>query len=179
MPEQIEQFGHNYWEGTKEQYIHFIKHTLLNMRMTQSYMASKLIEVHWLNVVDWIMEKIDDSPQSTNPRHEYLFHTYASKDAIMNELNAGQIVSGYYHENFPRHMIVVFHQADKMLGLIAMRADIGVDEEFESGMYFCRLTEDVELAAFTNKYNIHNNVKIGAIMLPLKKQMKSSGCSIL
>ncbi len=66
-----------------------------------------------------------------------------------------------------------------MLGLIAMRADIGVDEEFESGMYFCRLTEDVELAAFTNKYNIHNNVKIGAIMLPLKKQMKSSGCSIL
>ena len=50
-----------------------------------------------------------------------------------------------------------------------MRADIGVDEEFESGMYFCRLTEDVELAAFSNKYNIHKNVKIGAIMLPLKK----------
>ena len=128
------------------------------MRNPQSYMASKLIEVHRSNVVDWITEKFEDSPQSTKPKRECLFHTYASKDTIMNELNAGQIVSGYYHEKFPRHVIVVFRQADKMLGLIAMRADIGVDEEFESGMYFCRLTEDVELAAFSNKYNIHNNV---------------------
>ncbi len=72
-------------------------------------MANKLIEVHWSNVIDWIMEKFDDSLQSTKSRRECLFHTYASKDAIMNELNAGQIVSGYYHENFPRHVIVVFH----------------------------------------------------------------------
>ncbi len=66
-----------------------------------------------------------------------------------------------------------------MLGLVAMRADIGVDKEYKSGMYFCRITEEVDLAAFKNKYNIHSYVKVGAIMLPLKKQMRSSECSIL
>ena len=115
------------------------------------------------------MEKFENLPQSTKPKRECLFHTYTSMDAIMNELNAGQIVSGYYHKNYPRHVIVAFRQTDKMLGLVAMRSDIGVDEEYESGMYFCRMTEDVELTAFSNKYNIHNNVKIGSIMLPLKK----------
>ena len=171
LPEQIERFGplRDYWEGTKERYIHLIKRTLLNMRKAQSYMASKLIEVHRSNVLDWIMMKFEDVPQSTNPKRECLFHTYASKEAIIHEFNAGRIVSGYYHNDYPRHVIVAFRQAEKMLGLVALRADIGVDEEQESGMYFCKFTEDVGLAAVRYKEHIHCNVKIGAMMLPLTK----------
>ncbi len=90
----------------------------------------------------------------------------------MNEFNAGQIVSGYYHKNYPRHVIIAFCQAEKMLGLVAMRADISYDEEYESVMYFCKFTEEVELATFQQKGCIYGNVKIGALMLPLTKANK-------
>ncbi len=59
-----------------------------------------------------------------------------------------------------------------MLGLVAMRADIGVDEEHQSGMYFCRFSEDAQLATSSKKLYIQNNVTIGAIMLPLTKANK-------
>ncbi len=90
----------------------------------------------------------------------------------MNEFNDGRIVSGYYHNNYPRHVIIAFPQAEKMLGLVAMRADIGYDEEYESGMYFCKFTEEVELATFQQKGCIYGNVKIGALMLPFTKAKK-------
>ncbi len=92
-----------------------------------------------------------------------------SMQAIMNHFNAGNIIRGYYHSEFPKHIIIAFWEADKMLGLVAMRAGSGIDEQHQSGMYFCWFSEDVQLATSSKKLYIQNNVTIGAMMLPLMK----------
>ncbi len=56
-----------------------------------------------------------------------------------------------------------------MLGLMALQADIGVDEQYESGMYFCKFSGDVSLATSSPRQYICENVAVGAIMLPFKK----------
>ena len=92
LPEQIERFGplRNYWEGTREWYIHLIKRQLTNMRRTYTFMSSKLTEVHQCNVLDWIMHNLNP-PQlvSSNPRNG-LFHTYSSIEDIVNHFKMGK-----------------------------------------------------------------------------------------
>ncbi len=56
-----------------------------------------------------------------------------------------------------------------MLGLVALQADIGIDEQYESGMYFCRFSEAVTLATSSPRHYINENVTVGAIILPLTK----------
>ncbi len=58
-------------------------------------------------------------------------------------------------------------QPDKMLELLALQAYIGVDEQYESGMYFCKFSEDVTLATPSPKQYICKNLSAGAIMSPL------------
>ncbi len=92
MLEQIELFGplQEYWEGTRDQYIHLIKLQLANMQQTYTYMSSKLIEVHQSNVLDWIMHNLDpQQPVSNSPRNG-LFHIHVSKKAIVNYFNIGK-----------------------------------------------------------------------------------------
>ncbi len=66
-------------------------------------------------------------------------------------------------------MIVAYCQADKMLGLVALQANVGVDKQYESGMYFCRFSEAVALATSSPRHYINENVTVGSIMLPLFK----------
>ncbi len=80
----------------------------------------------------------------------------------------GNIISGYHHPLYPKHVIAAYLQANKMLGLFAMHTDIGVDEQFESGIYFCKFNEDVSLATSSPRQNICQNVTVGAIVLPFK-----------
>ncbi len=56
-----------------------------------------------------------------------------------------------------------------MLGLVPFQANIGVDEQYQSGMYFCRFSETVELATSSPRQYINENVTVGAVMLPLAK----------
>ena len=59
-----------------------------------------------------------------------------------------------------------------MVGLLAFHADIGVDEQYESGLYYCRFCEVELLATSRPKEHIYENVTIGAIMLPFTKPNK-------
>jgi hypothetical protein len=171
LPEQIERFGplRDYWEGTRERYIHLIKRQLTNMRRTYTFMSSKLTEVHQSNVLDWIMHNFDPVESVSSYASNGLFHTYCSMEAILNNVTTGKIISGYHHPQYPRHVIVAYREADKMLGLVAFQANIGVDEQYESGMYFCRFSEVRELATSSPRQYINENVTVGAVMLPLAK----------
>jgi hypothetical protein len=168
LPEQIEKFGplRDYWDGSRERYIHLIKKKLVNMRHTSSFMSSKLTEVHQSNVLDWIMHDLDPPVTASTVSHNTVFYTYASKAMIMDNLKGGKIISGYYHPQYPKHVIVAYREANKMLGLIALHADIGINEQYESGMYFCKFSEDMPLAASSPRQYICENVTVGAIMLP-------------
>ena len=132
LPEQIEQFGLlcDYCEGTRERYIHLIKRQLTNMRRKYTYMSSKLTEVHQSNVLDWVMHNLDPPKMVSSYASNGLFHTYASRDAILNNVQTGKIISGYHHPQYLKHVIVAYRQADKMLGLVAFQADIGVNEQY-------------------------------------------------
>ncbi len=66
-------------------------------------------------------------------------------------------------------MIVAYPQADKMLGLVPLQADIGVDDQYESGMYFCKLSEAVSLTTCSPRHYINKNLNDGAMILPLTK----------
>ncbi len=79
----------------------------------------------------------------------------------------GKIISGYHYPQYPNHVVVAYCQADKMLGLVGLQADIGVDKYYESGMYFCRFSEAVVLTTSSPRQYINKNVTVGAIMLPL------------
>ncbi len=46
--------------------------------------------------------------------------------------------------------------------------DIGVDEQYESGMYCCRFSEDVPLGKSSSRQHICQNMPAAAIMLPLE-----------
>ncbi len=98
-----------------------------------------------------------------------IFYIYASKAAILDHLMNGKIISGYHHPQYPKHVIVAYHQANKMLGLITLRTDIGVDEQCQSGMYYCKFSDDVPLATPSPRQYICENVSVDAIMLPFKK----------
>ncbi len=56
-----------------------------------------------------------------------------------------------------------------MLGIVALQANIGVDEQYELGMYFCRFSEAVSLATSSSRHYINKNMNVGAIMPPLTK----------
>ncbi len=171
LPEQIERFGslRDYWEGTRERYIHLIKRQLTNMRRTYTFMSSKLTEVHQSNVLDWIMHNFDPVESVSSYASNGLFHTYCSMEAILNNVTTGKIISGYHHPVYSGHVIVAYREADKMLGLGAFQSFIGVDEQYQSGMYFCRFSEAVELATSSPRQYINENVTVGAVMLPLAK----------
>ncbi len=81
-----------------------------------------------------------------------------------------EIFSGYHHSHYPKLVIVAFWQVNKMLGLVALQADIGIDQQYESGIYFCRFSEDVPLAIYISRqYIINKNVIVRAVTLPLTK----------
>ncbi len=131
LPEQIERFGplRNYWEGTREQYIHFIKHQLTNMQWTYTSMSSKLTEVYHSSVLDWIMHNSNPPELVSSDTRNDLFNTYCSMETILNHFMMGKIISGYHHPQYPNHVIVAYWWSDK-LGLVALLADIGVDEQY-------------------------------------------------
>ncbi len=87
----------------------------------------------------------------------------------MNHFKIGKIISGYHHPQYSNHVLVAYWQDDKMLGLVALQANIGVDEQYESSMYFCRYNEAVSLATSSPRHYINKNMTVGAIMLPLTK----------
>ncbi len=101
-------------------------------------------------------------PVPSNPRNG-LFHMNASKEVINNYFIMEKIISGQY----PNHVIVAYRPGDMILGLVALQADIGVDEQYESGMYFCRFSEAVALATASPRQYINKNLTVGAIMFPL------------
>ncbi len=70
------------------------------------------------------------------PLKNSLFHAYDSKEDIIDQFNAGCIVSGYHYPQCSKHIIVAFCKEDTILGLVALQADIGVEEQYESGMHF-------------------------------------------
>ncbi len=111
-----------------------IKHKLGNVHGTQTYMLSKLTEVHQSNAYDWIIKSNHNNLK--NIKRFYISYLYASKVDIIDQFNTRHIVSGYHHPQYPKHLIVSYYQADKMLGLVALHANIGIDEQHESGMFF-------------------------------------------
>ncbi len=127
-------------------------------------------QINWgtsIYVLDLIMHNLD--PQVAAPRlpHNGLFHTYVSRTTINDHFKNGKIISGHFHPQYSKYVIVAYCQDDKMLGLIALQADIGVNEQYESGMYFCRFSEGVTLATSRSRQYFCQNVSAGAIMLPL------------
>ncbi len=58
----------------------------------------------------------------------YYIHMIANKTELT--ISRRGIISGYYHPQYPKYVIVAYQQADKMLGLVALQADIGVDEQY-------------------------------------------------
>ncbi len=76
-----------------------------------------------------------------------------------------KIISGYHIHNIP---IMSSLHIVKLMGLIALQADIGIDDHYESDMYYCRFSEDVSLATSSSRQYICQNASVGAIMLPLE-----------
>ncbi len=96
---------------------------------TQTYMPGKLIEVHQSIVLDWIIHNLDPPVSAPTVPHNNVFYTYSTKAAIVDHRMNGKIISSYYHPQYTKHVIVAYCQANKMLGLVAMHVDIGVDEQ--------------------------------------------------
>ncbi len=141
LPEQIVWFWTlwEYWKDSTEPYIHLIKSKLINMLQTQAYIPSKLTGVHQSNELDWITDGLYPSQQSKIILQNCLFHICDSKEDIIDQLKAGHIVSWCHYPQYPKHVIIAFCKVG-VLGLIALQADIGVDEQYESGVYFCRFS---------------------------------------
>ncbi len=131
-------------------------------------MSGKLTEVHQSNMLDWIMQNLDPPVAAPSMPHNGFFHTYASRATIIDHVKTRKVISGYHHPQYPKHVIVAYCQADKMLGLIALHTNIGLDERYESGMYFCKFSEDAPLATSSLRQYIFQNVSVGAIMITLK-----------
>ncbi len=139
LPEQIARFGplQDYWDGSQEHSIQLVKQNLVNMHWTQTFMSCKLTEVHQSNVLDWTMHNLDPpAMNSSNPRNG-LFYTYSSIGATDKNLKTGKIICGYHHPQYPNHVIMAYSQVDKMMGVVELQVNIGVDEQYESGMYYC------------------------------------------
>ncbi len=120
LPEQIEQFDqirplHNYWEGTREQYIHLIKQKLVHLHWTQTYV--NLTKTHQSNVLEWSTDNIYPPQQSKTIPQNSLFHRCENKEDIIDQFKAGHIISDYHHPQYPKHVIVAFCQADQMLSI--------------------------------------------------------------
>ncbi len=114
------------------------------------------------------MHNLDPPGDATSMSCNGFFHTYASRAAIIDHFETGKIISGYHHPQYPKHVIVEYCRPGKMLGLVVLQTDIGVDKQYESGMYYCKFSEDVPLATHSPRQYTHQNVSVGAIMLPLK-----------
>ncbi len=91
-------------------------------------MTGKLTEVHQSNVLDWIIHNLDPPVAASNMPCNGLFHTYASRATSIDNFMNENIISSYHHPQYPKHVIIAYYQDDKMLGLIALQEDVGVDE---------------------------------------------------
>ncbi len=115
--------------------------------------------------MDCIYYNLDPQITALSMPGDGFFHTHAGRATIINYFK--NVISGYFHPQYSKHVIVGYHQANDMLGLIVMQVDIGVDEKYESGTYFCRFGEDVTLATSSSMQCICQNVSVGVIMVPL------------
>ncbi len=136
-------------------------------------MSWKLTQVHQSNVLGWIMHNLDPPFAASIMPCNCIFHTYASRATIVDYFMNGKIISSYHHPQYPKHVIVAYCQADIMLGVIALQADIGVDEQYDSGMYYCRFSEDVALETSSTRQHICQNVSVGTIMLPFENETRN------
>ncbi len=85
------------------------------MRHMLTYISGKLTEVHQSIVLDWIMHNLDLLVAATTVPHKNVFYTYSNRDAILEHLMNGNIISGYHHPQYPKHVIVAYQHGNKIL----------------------------------------------------------------
>ena len=67
LSEQIDQFGsvRDYWEGTYERYIQYVKPFMKNVRNTESYLGVQLSNIHNSHLLNNLIEQFEENIKSS------------------------------------------------------------------------------------------------------------------
>ena len=95
LPQQIDQFGkiHNYWEGTCERYIQYVKPFLKSVRNSESYLKLQLSNLQNSHVLNNIVQGFEDNRKPTYERHKSVI-IYQSLELCEQSMQASDILLG-------------------------------------------------------------------------------------
>jgi len=95
LPQQIDQFGkiHNYWEGTCERYIQYVKPFLKSVRDSESYLKLQLSNLQNSHVLNNIVQGFEDNRKPTYERHKSVI-IYQSLELCEQSMQASDILLG-------------------------------------------------------------------------------------
>ena len=95
LSEQIDQFGSvcDYWEGTYEQYIQYVKPFMKNVRNTESYLGVKLSNIHNSHLLNNLTQDFEENIKSSFERYKNVI-IYSSLASCQVSTKTGQVLLG-------------------------------------------------------------------------------------
>ena len=118
LSEQIDQFGsiHDYWKGTYERYIQYVKPFMKNVRNTESYLGVQLSNIHNSHVLDNIFDQFDVDKMSSYERHRNVI-IYSSLESCQVSTKTGPVLLGIIIEVNGREYVYCLCRKDSGIGL--------------------------------------------------------------
>ena len=94
LPSQISNFGslRHYWEGSRERYIQIIKPFMRNMRQTDSFLSTKMVQIYTKNILNNFLELHDTGPNHPKYDRYKSSYMYSSIEEFESHIKDGKVL---------------------------------------------------------------------------------------
>ena len=140
LSEQIDQFGsiHDYWEGTHERYIQYVKPFMKNVRNSESYLGIQLLNIHNSHVLNNIFEQFNDDIKPSYERHKNVI-IYSSLESCQQSTKTGQVILGIIIEDSGSECVYFLCRQNNCIGLHPVRFNDNFGYH-KHGMWYTEIT---------------------------------------
>ena len=94
LPDQISNFGslRHYWEGSRERYIQIIKPFMKNMRQTDSFLATKMVQIYTKNILNNFLDIHENGIKHTKYDRYKTSFIYSTINEIESHIKDGKVL---------------------------------------------------------------------------------------
>ena len=94
LPDQISNFGslRHYWEGSRERYIQIIKPFMKNMRQTDSFLATKMVQIYTKNILNNFLDIHEHGIKHTKYDRYKTSFIYSTINEIESHIKDGKVL---------------------------------------------------------------------------------------
>ena len=140
LSDQIDKFGciRDYWEGTFERFIQYVKPFMKNVRNSESYLGLQLSNIHKSHLLNNLIQQFEDSIQTSYERHKNVI-IYASIQVCQHSAITGEVLLGIIVNEYDGKCVFSLCKKDNGIGLYQI--DFDDDHGYHKcGMWYTNIT---------------------------------------